>query len=215
MIWVYITFVLIQIIGYPIVVFKLITGLIKKDRVKVINSMKWSFVLIIFSGLVFEKIPGSKYFWYPFEVVNSKIFTKKLTGESFNLGDPIEEYHSERAFNGDGYSIDIYELNSQQNMYFESPNPEFYTEYPAEELREDWETNRWEKTPLKKEDMPAFCVAVLYRNKVQIDLNEIVNEDGNYYAYQFFRHNEVIIGNVDFYIISPKRKLFILINLNT
>lgn len=83
MMWVYILFLLVQIIGYPIVGFRLITGIIKKDKVKIRNSLKWSLFLIVFSGLVFEKIPGSKYFWYPFEVITSKSYTKKLsTGQN-------------------------------------------------------------------------------------------------------------------------------------
>lgn len=215
MIWLFFLLLIFQVIAYPILALKLIQGIINKDKPKAINSLKWLFLLLIFSGLVFEKIPGAKYFWYPIEAVESKFYTNELTGKSFILGEPIFEWHSDRAFNGDGHSIEVFELSPKQIDYFQNPVSDFYTKFPLDKLRKGWITKKWRKTPLNKEDETAYNFAVPYEISSHFNLNEIINENNNFYAYQCKMHTEEIIGNIDFYIISPERKLIVLINHNT
>ena len=217
--WIFLIFLLIQVIGYPLVGFKLIRSLFKKDRTNVKKNSIWFIGLLIFSGLVFEILPGSKLFWWPMEAIESKSYTKNLMGISFVLPEPIYELNSERHFNGDGSSFSIYKLDEKITKKIMNSDSTFFSLYPKKGIRDDWELKTWNKTPLKTDDTDAFHFASYAENKSEYNLEELLNEKGNYYAFKYYKHSfsngSDHILNVDFYVISPKRNILISINVNT
>ena len=81
---------------------------------------------------------GTNLFWNPIEKAEERNYNVELTGFEFNDGELIYEYETERAFNGDGYSIWIYKLDNETAHYFKNPKEEFFTKYPSMELRSHW-----------------------------------------------------------------------------
>jgi len=219
MIWIFIIFLLIQVIGYPLVGYKLIRSLFKKDKTNARKNSIWLIGLIIFSGLVFEILPGSKLFWWPMKAIESKIYTRNLVGISFVMPEPIYELNSERHFNGDGSSFSIYKLDEKIIKELINLDSTFFTEYPKKGMRDNWELSKWKRTPLNKEYTDVFHFASYAENKSEYNLEKLLDEKGNYYAFKYYKHsfsNESDhILNVDFYLISPKRKILISINVNT
>lgn len=62
-------------------------------------------------------------------------------------------HESLRAFNGDGYSIWVYELDEEVATIFLNPEKAFFTSYPIKaDYREKWSTKHWESTPLKADE---------------------------------------------------------------
>ncbi len=219
MIWIFIIFLLIQVIGYPLVCFKLIRALFKNDKTNAKRNSIWLIGLIVFSGLVFEILPGSKLFWQPIEAIESKAYTKNLFGISFVMPEPIYELNSERNFNGDGSSISVYKLDKKIIKELINLDSIYFNQYPKKGTRDDWELKKWNRTPLKTDDKDAFHFASYAENKSEYNLKELLNEKGNYYAFKYFKHSfsdgEELIQNIDFYLISPRRKILIAINVNT
>lgn len=219
MIWIFIIFLLIQIIGYPLVGFKLIRALFKKDKTNAKRNSIWLIGLFVFSGLVFEILPGSKLLWWPIEAIESKSYTKNLMGISFILPQPIYELNSERHFNGDGSSFSVYKLDEKIIEELINPDSTFFNQYPKRGIRDDWELKEWNRTPLKTDDKDAFHFASYAENKSEYNLEELLNEKGNYYAFKYYKHlfssGSDQILNVDFYLISPKRNILICVNVNT
>lgn len=215
MIWVFLLFLLIQLVGYTVVGMKLLLAITRKNKPAINKNAGWLLILLIFSGLVLKKLPGSDLFYWPFEVIDSKIYTKNLTNKSFILKKPIHEWDSERHFNGDGSSIAIYPLSEELSSYFSKPDSIFFKDYPKKGIRNDWEVSNWTETPLKKEHFSAFSfVSYLNDKSSDYNLEELLNDSGNYYSFYFYQHYE-FYGNVDFYILCPKEKILIVMNQNT
>lgn len=107
----FLIFLLVLLIAYPVVLLKLGHAIIKKNSLKSKKFTKQLILLLLFSGFVFRGLPGSNIFWWPFESIDSKIYTKQLTGSSFILKEASIEWHSQQHFNGDGSSIYQRELS--------------------------------------------------------------------------------------------------------
>ena len=214
--WFFLIFLIIQLIGYPLLGIRLIRSLLKKNKSLFKKSAIRLIILMIFSGLVFEKLPGSNLFYWPFEAVDSKFYTKSLTNKSFILKKPIYEFDSERAFNGDGRSFAIYPLTENIAQYFINPDSMFFKNYPKKDIRNGWEIKKWTRTPIRAEDLDAFHFASYTENQSEYNLEELLNENENYYAIKYYKHSfsdgEERILNVDFYVICPKRRILITIN---
>ena len=219
MIWIYLIFLLIQFIAYPILLIKFIRAIFNKDRSKIKIVSIWLLALLFFSGLVFKILPGSKYFWWPIEAIESKSYTKNLMGISFILPEPIYEFDSGRDFFGDGSSLTIYELEERVIENLVTSDSIFFSQYPKQGIRSDWGIEKWTKTPLSSEHQDAYYFASQVDNSSKYNLNEILTEDGNYFAYKYYLSSFSTIEkhymNIDFYLISPKRRILIVINVNT
>lgn len=176
-------------------------------------------ILILIPGVFWRIIPGSDLVWRPIEKVQEKTYNKELTGFEFNFGESIYKYESQRDFNGDGYSIWIYKIDDQTVEYFKNPKEEFFNQYPQTELRSHWQSEFWKSTPFNKEEQKFFDFAHSELNELEFELEDLLNEKGNYYAYEYYIHDfgedRVYVGNIDFYILCPNRKLIVKINHNT
>jgi len=131
-----------------------------------------------------------------------------LTGRSFWSWKEFN--YDEWGVRGEGYTLDIYKFDQETAQYFKNPDPTFFTEYPPEGVSEI----KWTPTPVKSEEMEIldFVTPVYggWKGEVvtrQDFIREIATNKGAYYAY---RHG----GSTDFYLVSPKDRIVILINHN-
>ena len=132
---------------------------------------------------------------------------EKLTGKSFWVW---KEYdYEELGLRGEGYSLDIFKYNDEIAEYFSNPPDNFTQKYPPVELADI----KWTKTPVHFSDIEILdFVTPTYGDwkgeiiERQNFIKKIANEIGGFYSYKK--------GRTDFYLISPKRNLIILINHN-
>lgn len=172
-------------------------------------------VLIVFPGLSWGILPGS--FLY-LDLVQ----TRQLTGRAFLLGDADLSEHSERFFNGDGYSIDVYSISEDAASAFNNPRPQFFEALPKRpSYRSDWEATRWKETPPTEDDAVFIQFAGINIDTEDSDPSNprhvaarLLTEKGNFYAYFYYMHRDYP-GNVDLFIISPKERIIVIANQNT
>ena len=129
----------IIVLTYPIWALKMYRALKAKNKPKFYKFSIILIVLILIPGFYWKLLPGSNIFWNPIEKAEERNYNIELTGFEFNDGELIYEYETERAFNGDGYSIWIYKIDDKTADYFKNPKEEFFTEHPRTELRSHWE----------------------------------------------------------------------------
>ncbi|TGK82090.1 hypothetical protein EHQ24_12520 [Leptospira noumeaensis] len=176
-----------------------------------------SFIILLISILTYFGL------FFSFE---PKDFTNDLTGLKFNTKE-VFAYHSERAWNGDGYSIQIFEISEETAQYFLTPKKDFFNEFPLlPEYQNHWTKVNWKKTPIQKNELlylkfaldGSYNIEATINRKTEIPsklVTSILNESNNYYAYFYNSHGDGWVGDIDLFIISPKRKMLIMINHNT
>lgn len=68
------------------------------------------------------------------------------------FGPALFKYASDRHFNGDGYSIWVYDLPATVRARFESADQRLLTKYPkSSDIGGRWRTEHWRKTPFEGE----------------------------------------------------------------
>jgi hypothetical protein len=172
-------------------------------------------VVVVFPGLSWGMLPGSS-------IYGDLIQTWQLTGHSFILGKPKLFYHPERCFNGDGYSIDIYSFSEHEASVLANPSTRFFNRFPIRpSYRRDWKSTSWQKTPSRPQDA-EFIEFVHLANKTgecdpmnpQDVAARLLTEEGNFYSY-FYNWSFGHPADVDLFIISPKKRIFVIANQNT
>jgi hypothetical protein len=131
--------------------------------------------------------------------------TIELTGKKFWSWNRFR--YEDLGVRGEGYTLEIYNLNSEMANYFKQPNVEFFEKYPTKNMCD----MKWKKTPVDNSDKNTLeYMTPNYSgwgheivNKQEY-IRRIANEPGGYYCYQ---------GN-DFYLISYKEKIILWINHN-
>ena len=190
-----------------------------KDKRKLYLLSGFLLIIILIPGVFWRILPGADFIWLPIDKIQEKSYNLEITGFEFNNGETFYEYESERAFNGDGYSIWIYEIDQITANYFKNPNDIFFKKHPRSELRSHWKTEFWKRTPFDKKEQQFLDFAHISLDKLDFELTDLLNEHGNYYAYEHYTHHfsdeSVYIGNIDFYIICPNRRIIVKINHNT
>ena len=192
----------------------LLSVLYNKKNHKLKTSLKRLIAVSIFAGFFFRVLPGSDIAWWPVDVIESKFYTKRLTGHSFFLTNVVYEWTPQRHFNGDGKSLHVYKVKSGALDYFKNPNADFFKSFPRTDASSDYKTEHWKSTPLTVNDEDAYWAVATQR----FNIKDLMQEKGNYYAYEYksYTHGTLTIySDVDFYIICPRRKLFIHINYNS
>jgi hypothetical protein len=157
---------------------------------------------------------------------NTVTLTRIAFGRAFRLGEPICEYHSERSFNGDGYSIAVFRV--PEGRSFDSAveatlNDPRYPEKPR--YRDGWKLKLWTSTPPAEGEQVFidFCLEDYGVKNQGLDqargyLKLLMSEPGIYYAYFYFLHDfdgGTNVGGIDFFIYSPARRIFLTVNHNT
>lgn len=144
--------------------------------------------------------------------LSKNVFIKEqcsvLTGKSFWSWK--EFAHHEWGVRGEGYTLDIYKFNDEIAQYFKNPDQTFFKYYPPT----TYSSIRWTPTPVKSQDLDVLeFVTPIYAGwdgevvSRQKFIKDIATAPGSYYSYKDG-------GSSDFYIISPKDRLIILINHN-
>lgn len=178
-----------------------------------------SIILFVWVTWITEIFPGSSTYY-----ANKQI--RELTGYYLDLTEHFT-YESPRAFNGDGYSILVYELTEEDANNFLHPQPDFFKDYPSKsEFRDHWDQQKWKKGPILETERKYLDFALNevpsinqedYSNlSVQFDhIRSIMSSNNCVYAFNYLSHSDSYIGNIDFFIISPEQKKLIIINHNT
>ena len=215
----FLIFLLVQLVLYPIVGIQLFKSISESNQVKTKRNIFLLIGLMIFSGFVFDVLPGSNLFWWPVDAINSRDYTENLTGKAFILPEPLYDWDSGRSFHGDGSSITIYKIDEDIVQYFQNPDSTFFTHYPTEGIRKGWKITEWTPNPITPEHEYAFDFITYIDNSSDYDLDQMLKSEGNYYSFKCnvftYEGEEERIGDVDFFIISPKHKVLILLNENT
>ncbi|MCW1916580.1 hypothetical protein OJ996_23535 [Luteolibacter sp. GHJ8] len=136
------------------------------------------------------------------------------------LGKPVFAYDSERSFNGDGYSITVYELPDPIRQRFSSADERLLSEFPKRPgYRKHWQSESWRRTPFEARFAREVDMALndLRGGDLKTrfaEVRETLSKEGAYYAF-FYKKPGDYVANVDFYIVDlPGNRLYI-INHNT
>jgi hypothetical protein len=158
-------------------------------------------------------------------------WTKKETfylfGKGFVLKSILCEFTSDRAFNGDGYSIYVIEMTEELIKYISTNLNDIIEIYPIkQDYRKRWIKVGWQKTPLVKEEEEFYDFAIdakyLYDNKPSLVIDnankslsyfiEMMNDEGNYYSYIYNKWDNETIGDIDFFVFDLEKGVLVLIN---
>lgn len=138
-------------------------------------------------------------------------------------GDPIFEYHSERAFNGDGYSIEVYELPASIRKRFEAADATLQGAFPKlPGMLEDWEVEPWREAPFDPgfERYLSFALSSYDDEGKKLlagqfrDIRAALSRKGTFYSFFKFDHGSDP-GNIDLFIVDLEGGRVYQINHNT
>jgi len=139
---------------------------------------------------------------------------EQITGKTFWSWK--EFAFEEVSVRGEGYSIYAYKYGKEIAQYFLNPDKSFFNNYPVKpDHRKNWESIKWKSTPVQMDEKNILKIATpSYAgwNQSKLDkmkfIENLANQTGNYYAYNSNG------SDVDFYIINPENRLFVMINHN-
>ncbi len=191
---------LMLIIGFIFWIYKTYKLYIAKKKRAFWINLSILCILFIFITWELQLFPLSKNFYI-------KDRCEQLTGKTFWSWKDYS--YDEMSVRGEGYTLDIYSFSDEMSAYFKNPDSVFFS-YP----KINDSDIKWTKTPVsvKEQEILEFVTPVYggWGNEIIIKqdyIRNIANTEGSYYAYQN-------TGSTNFYIISPKRRLIILINHN-
>lgn len=150
-------------------------------------------------------------------------YIAELFDTDVKLESPIFEYDSERSFQGDGYSISIYQLPLSIQSRFEAADERLLSDYPKHpSYRNHWSFERWRKTPFdEKFNEHLNFILSRYDADNAPGLSEhfeaiqaALKREGSFYAFFYSRPHQNL-GDVDFFIVDLVEKRLYLINHNT
>lgn len=156
----------------------------------------------------------------------SKIKSDYLVGlfdTEVKLAEPLFQYDSERAFNGDGYSIEVYELPEAIRKRFESVDERLLAEFPKHpSYRNHWKFEPWREAPLEEkfQDHLNFALSGFdsdHEAEIAAHYNSIrkaLHRRGTYYAF-FYNSPSKHIGDIDFFVVDLVEGRLYIINCNT
>lgn len=148
-------------------------------------------------------------------------YLANLYGTKVTLGKPLFSYDSERSFNGDGYSITIYELPDSIRQRFSSADETLLSEFPKRPgYRKHWQSERWRRTPFEARFAKYLKFALSEYSPTSglesqfAEIRKILAEEGRFYSFFYNQHDDRP-GDADFFIIDlPGNRLYV-INHNT
>lgn len=121
------------------------------------------------------------------------------------LGKPVYKYDTGRAFNGDGYTIYVYELPPEIRKRFTAVDRRLLTQFPqVPESRLDWSVQYWTPSPFDARfneyldfALSSYDLSVKSNLKPYFEAirKALAGEDA-YYA--FFARN----GDIDFFVVA-------------
>jgi hypothetical protein len=150
-------------------------------------------------------------------------YLEGLYDTEVDLGSPIFEYDSERAFNGDGYSISVYELPPSIRTRFEAADERLLSDFPKHpSYRDHWSFERWRRSPFddKFRKYLDFALSSYDTDRAsglseQFDsIRKALSGDRAYYAFFYYSHGDYP-GDIDLFIVDLEGNRLYSINHNT
>ena len=167
-------------------------------------------------GFLMDLTPASHAYW-------DRRQTEALTGIPFPFGKRVYRYDSERAFNGDGYSILVVELTPEVARYFHSPPAGFFANYPHKpDVRSRWQAVHWRTGPARADEQ-KFIDFALGENapneqplldKAFASARRSLAKPTACYAYCYLQNGKNV-SDIDFFLIDPEERRLYIINSNT
>ena len=166
-------------------------------------------------GAYIGLIPGTGF-------IREGFYCQALFGRWMMLSKARLTYDSPRAFNGDGYSIDVIDMSEEFWSWLEANKVELIADYPKKpSIRSEWEQVLWHKTPITDAETNYLEFATVEYGESEGQLAQarelllkLATADGSIIAYC---HKTVSYGiaDIDFYLLNPRAKVFIRVNHNT
>jgi hypothetical protein len=139
------------------------------------------------------------------------------------LGPAIFEYNSDRAFNGDGYSISVYDLPTKLRKRFESADNRLLNEYPKHpSYRNHWQFEHWREAPFDEKFMEHLNFALSSYDSGKASgltscfeaIRKALARKGTFYALFYYKPGGYI-GDIDFFVVDLVEGRLYSINHNT
>ena len=139
------------------------------------------------------------------------------------LGKTNYEYDSLRSFNGDGYSISVYELPDSIRRRFDGADERLLLEFPKRpQYRSHWRTEHWRAAPFDPAFQKYLDFALSSYDARQATglaaqfeaIREAVSRKRTYYGFFTYDHGERP-GDIDLFIVDLERGQLYMINHNT
>ena len=161
--------------------------------------------------------------------ISTEELTYNLFGKHFYLGNIISSYNSERAFNGDGYSIYVFEMSEELSTYITDNFLTIKDIYPDKpyfrvEWTTDWIIEKWRDTPFNEEEKWLYNFAIDAEYQYENDLTDksnatksisyfkkLMNEEGSFYSYNYYSMGM----NIDFFVFNIEDNILVFINHDT
>jgi len=142
-------------------------------------------------------------------------YDRDCYGTDVKLGEPLFKYESQRAFNGDGASLCIYELPEQIRHRFESPDARLLSEHPKRPYyRRDWQTVTWKEAPFDSGLEKYLKFALFAAGDRSAEIRDALSRKGTFYSF-FHSDHGGSPGNIDFFVVDLQRGRIYEINVNT
>ncbi|KLU07474.1 hypothetical protein RISK_000552 [Rhodopirellula islandica] len=139
------------------------------------------------------------------------------------LGPPVFEYNSERSFNGDGYSFEVYKLPDSVRSRLQAPDGRLFADFPKRPTyRDHWETKHWREAPLDpafSEDL-SFALSSYDESKATgltehfDNIRSSITRNGTFYSCFKYDPGDYP-GNIDLFIVDLHAGRIYHINHNT
>lgn len=139
------------------------------------------------------------------------------------LGPALFKYASDRHFNGDGYSIWVYDLPATVRARFESADQRLLTKYPkSSHIVGRWRTEHWRKTPFEGDFEDGLqLVLSSYDAKEAPEISshleairQTLDAEGSYYALFYYRAIDRI-SDIEFFLVDLVNNRLYIVNHNT
>lgn len=152
-----------------------------------------------------------------------KRYYEGLFDSKADLGTALFKYDSEGGFNGDGYSISVYELPASVRTRFESADDKLLNQFPKKPgYRDRWATVSWREAPMENRfsQYLDFALSGLdSRSNPELlnhfeSIRRAMSQPDTYYAFFHYDHGGYP-ANIDLLIVDLKEGRLYLINHNT
>jgi hypothetical protein len=170
-------------------------------------------------GVILLALAGAGAVWYSLQEDRlTSLFDCEV-----KLSPALFKYASERHFNGDGYSIRVYDLPATVRARFDSADQRLLTKYPkSSNIGDRWQTEHWQKTPFEGDfDDGLQLVLSNYDAKEAPELSshleairEALDKGGSYYAFFYYRAIDRI-SDIDFFLVDLANNRLYIVNHNT
>ncbi|MEE9491795.1 MAG: hypothetical protein V3W04_00235 [Gammaproteobacteria bacterium] len=177
----------------------------------------WLFALPLLLFMIFHAIS------IPLEKIAYSKYLREIYDVEIDLKSAIYNYDSPRSFQGDGYSISVYELPIEIRQRFESADTRLLEQFPKRpNYRSKWSIEQWSEAPLdpkfnKHLDFSLSSYDAKHVSELSSyfhDIRSALKQKNTYYAF-FFKGHKDFPGNIDMFIIDLDNNRLYDINHNT